>query len=120
MLDLSLLPDGGVGWLEASGDHPDIVISTRIRLARNLEAWEIVEQVRALRADLPSGARVHGVVFQGISEPLANVERVIQAIRVLGNPSALAIDWNDEVLAKAVLTHAGEIRNEAARKALGG
>lgn len=31
---------------------------------------------------------------------------------------ALAIDWDDEVLAKACLTHAGEIRNEAARKAV--
>ncbi len=31
---------------------------------------------------------------------------------------ALAIDWSDEVLARTALTHAGEIRNEAARKAL--
>ncbi|MET0292740.1 MAG: NAD(P) transhydrogenase subunit alpha [Steroidobacteraceae bacterium] len=33
---------------------------------------------------------------------------------------ALSLDWTDEVLARSVLTHAGEIRNEAARKALGG
>ena len=31
---------------------------------------------------------------------------------------AIALDWNDEVIAKTALTHAGEIRNEAARKAL--
>jgi NAD(P) transhydrogenase subunit alpha len=31
---------------------------------------------------------------------------------------ALALDWNDEVLARTALTHDGEIRNEAARKAL--
>ncbi len=36
-LDLSLLPDGGVSWLEASGPHSDIVLSTRIRIARNLQ-----------------------------------------------------------------------------------
>lgn len=30
----------------------------------------------------------------------------------------LVIDWEDEILAGAVLTHAGEIRNEAARKAI--
>ena len=30
-VDLSLLPDGGVGWLDASGRHSDIVLSTRIR-----------------------------------------------------------------------------------------
>jgi protein arginine kinase len=36
MIDLSLLPDGGVAWLDASGPNPQIVLSTRIRLARNL------------------------------------------------------------------------------------
>jgi 23S rRNA (adenine2503-C2)-methyltransferase len=35
---------------------------------------------------------VHGVVFQGMGEPLANVERVIEAIRVMCDPSAMAID----------------------------
>ncbi len=37
MIDLSLLPDGGIGWLDASGPKASIVLSTRIRLARNLE-----------------------------------------------------------------------------------
>jgi protein arginine kinase len=46
MLDLSLLPDGGVGWLDASGDYPDIVISTRIRLARNLEGYAFAGRAR--------------------------------------------------------------------------
>src|SRR5437867_13439368 len=36
MIDLSLLPDGGIGWLDASGPKASIVLSTRIRLARNL------------------------------------------------------------------------------------
>jgi len=36
MIDLSLLADGGVGWLDASGPHSHLVLSTRIRLARNL------------------------------------------------------------------------------------
>lgn len=33
---------------------------------------------------------------------------------------AITIDWNDEVLAKSCLTHAGEIKNEAAAKAVVG
>ena len=45
-LDLSLLPDGGVGWLDASGDHADIVISTRIRLARNVEGYAFTPKAR--------------------------------------------------------------------------
>ena len=46
MLDLSLLPDGGAGWLDASGDHADIVLSTRIRLARNLEGYAFAGRAR--------------------------------------------------------------------------
>jgi 23S rRNA (adenine2503-C2)-methyltransferase len=64
----------------------------KLGLARNLEVWEIVEQVRRVRAELPEGTRVHGVVFQGMGEPLSNAERVIRAIRVLSEPSGQAID----------------------------
>jgi protein arginine kinase len=30
-------PDFGLGWLEAGGPHADVVLSTRVRLARNLQ-----------------------------------------------------------------------------------
>ena len=36
-LDLTLPPGFGLGWLEASGPYSDIVLSTRVRLARNLQ-----------------------------------------------------------------------------------
>src|SRR2546427_2859817 len=39
MIGLALLPDGGTGWLDASGPKGSIVLSTRIRLARNLEGY---------------------------------------------------------------------------------
>jgi 23S rRNA (adenine2503-C2)-methyltransferase len=64
----------------------------RLGLTRNLEAWEIVEQVRVVRARLPANTRVHGVVFQGMGEPLANLDAVIGAIAVLTEPCALGID----------------------------
>src|SRR5690606_2971697 len=35
--DLPDIPDHSLSWLEASGDHADIVLSTRVRLARNLQ-----------------------------------------------------------------------------------
>jgi 23S rRNA (adenine2503-C2)-methyltransferase len=63
----------------------------QLGLTRNLAAWEIVEQVRIVRARLPRG-RVHGVVFQGMGEPLANLDAVVQAIRVFSEPCALGID----------------------------
>lgn len=75
----------------------------RMGLARNLEAWEIVEQVRAIRAGLPAGGKVHGVLFQGMGEPLANAERVVRAIRVLAEPSAQAIDMRNITVCTAGL-----------------
>uniref|UniRef100_UPI0025D020AE NAD(P) transhydrogenase subunit alpha n=1 Tax=uncultured Nevskia sp. TaxID=228950 RepID=UPI0025D020AE len=33
---------------------------------------------------------------------------------------AINLDWNDEIIAKSCLTHAGEIKNEAAKKAVEG
>lgn len=78
----------------------------RMGLGRNLESWEIVEQVRRVRAELETDPpealvaagvkpRVHGVLFQGMGEPMANIERVIQAIRMMSEPSALAIDMRN-------------------------
>ncbi|OYV73794.1 MAG: hypothetical protein B7Z72_01700, partial [Gemmatimonadetes bacterium 21-71-4] len=46
MIDLSLLPDGGVAWLDASGRNADVVLSTRIRLARNLEGFAFTARAR--------------------------------------------------------------------------
>ncbi|MGH7474739.1 MAG: protein arginine kinase [Longimicrobiales bacterium] len=37
MFDLATHPDFGLGWLDASGPHADVVLSTRVRLARNLQ-----------------------------------------------------------------------------------
>ena len=37
MSDLPTLPNHGLGWLDASGEHAGVVLSTRIRLARNLQ-----------------------------------------------------------------------------------
>ncbi|HEX7024417.1 MAG TPA: ATP--guanido phosphotransferase, partial [Gemmatimonadales bacterium] len=42
MIDLSLLPDGGMSWLEASGPGSHLVVSTRVRLARNLARHRFV------------------------------------------------------------------------------
>lgn len=74
-------------------------------LKRNLETWEIIEQVRLVRADLEreGAGRVHGVLFQGMGEPLANADRVIAAVRVLSEPSAQAIDMRNITVCTAGL-----------------
>jgi protein arginine kinase len=45
-LDLSLLPDGGVRWLDASGAHSDVVLSARVRLARNVDGYAFTGRAR--------------------------------------------------------------------------
>ena len=75
----------------------------RLGLRRNLEAWEIVEQVRVVRRRLPAPARVHGVVFQGMGEPLANLDRVLEAIAVLQDPCALRVDARNVTVCTAGL-----------------
>lgn len=64
----------------------------RLGLSRNLEVWEIVLQVRAVRSTLSPGERIRGVVFQGMGEPLANRDRVIETISILTHPALFAID----------------------------
>jgi 23S rRNA (adenine2503-C2)-methyltransferase len=75
----------------------------RMGLSRNLETWEIVEQLRFVRSELPQGTRTHGVVFQGMGEPLANFEHVVGAIRVFSEPSAAAIDRSNMTVCTAGL-----------------
>jgi 23S rRNA (adenine2503-C2)-methyltransferase len=95
----------------------------RMGLVRNLETWEIVEQVRMVRRSLERDAipgRVHGIVFQGMGEPLANVDRVLDAIAVLSDPSALAIDARNMTVCTSGLP-AGIVRlaHEAPKVRLG-
>lgn len=56
---------------------------------RDLEAWEIVDQVMKVRAD--SRHPVRGVVFMGMGEPMLNYDSVMHAAQIMTEPSALAI-----------------------------
>jgi 23S rRNA (adenine2503-C2)-methyltransferase len=58
----------------------------RLGLARNLEAWEIVEQVLTVRRESPERP-VTGVVFQGQGEPFHNYDPVLRAAAVLRDPA---------------------------------
>jgi 23S rRNA (adenine2503-C2)-methyltransferase len=57
----------------------------RIGFARDLEAWEMVEQVLTVRREGPERP-VTSVVFQGQGEPLQNYDRVIRAAQILQHP----------------------------------
>lgn len=62
----------------------------RLGFSRNLEAWEIVEQVLAVRREA-TDRPVTGVVFQGQGEPFQNYENVLRAAAILRDPSGLRI-----------------------------
>ncbi len=47
--EFSAMPEFGLGWLDASGPHSDVVLSTRVRIARNLQGYPF--SVRAKGSD---------------------------------------------------------------------
>ena len=57
--------------------------------ARDLAAWEMVDQVVRIQAD--SAHPVRGVVFMGMGEPLLNYDAVVRAARILSEPCGGAI-----------------------------
>jgi protein arginine kinase len=46
-LDLNTMEDFGLTWLDASGPHSDIVLSTRVRIARNLQGYPFSVRAKA-------------------------------------------------------------------------
>lgn len=68
MIDLSLLPDGGMPWLDGSGVSSHLVLSTRVRLARNL-------------ADRPFGARSTTAERETILTEVEDVARQTVSLR---------------------------------------
>jgi 23S rRNA (adenine2503-C2)-methyltransferase len=56
---------------------------------RNLATWEIVEQLRLVRAD--ADRPVRGVVFMGMGEPFLNYDRVMAAAQIFSAPACYAI-----------------------------
>lgn len=60
-------------------------------LKRHLTAAEIVAQVFAARDRLPQGARLAGIVFMGMGEPLHNYDALARALVLLSHRAGLAL-----------------------------
>ena len=63
----------------------DFCATGRMGFKRNLEAWEMVEQVLTVRRESPERP-VTGVVFQGQGEPFQNYDNVVRAAEILRHP----------------------------------
>ena len=61
----------------------------KLGFSRNLETWEIVDQVLAVRRDADKPVR--GVVFMGMGEPLLNYRSAMRAARIMSHPAGLSI-----------------------------
>lgn len=60
-------------------------------LKRQMSAAEIVSQVLLGRAALSDDARLAGVVFMGMGEPLANYDALVRAITLISHPEGLGM-----------------------------
>lgn len=63
--------------------------SGRQKKVRNLEAYEIVEQILAIENDLK--IRLSSVVIMGIGEPLDNYDNIIKFIKIINDAKGIAI-----------------------------
>jgi 23S rRNA (adenine2503-C2)-methyltransferase len=87
----------------AKSDRRTICISTQVGCAygckfcasglegfsRNLRANEIVDQIIA--AERETGEKIDNIVFMGMGEPLANLDNLMRAIRIINAPWGLGI-----------------------------
>lgn len=63
--------------------------SGRLKKVRNLETYEIVEQILYIEEDIK--ARISHVVVMGIGEPFDNYDNVIRFVRIINNPKGIDI-----------------------------
>jgi len=63
--------------------------SGRQKKVRNLNTYEIVEQILVIERDL--NVRISSVVIMGIGEPLDNYDNIINFIKIINDPKGIAI-----------------------------
>lgn len=68
-----ILPEFGLDWLDASGQESDVVLSTRVRLARNLQGHAFTRKL---------GADERNAILEQVSEVARNRTRLADGQRV--------------------------------------
>ncbi|MCP3102274.1 radical SAM protein [Myxococcus sp. K15C18031901] len=67
----------------------DFCMTGKLGFKRNLQTWEILDQVLQVRAE--ADRPVRGVVFMGMGEPLLNYKETLRAAGILSNPAGFSI-----------------------------
>jgi NAD(P) transhydrogenase subunit alpha len=83
----------------------------------NCELTKPGETVQVGQVTIVAPLNVPSLLGEHASELYAKNQ--LNLLELFVKDGALKLDWSDEVLAKTVLTHGGEIKNEAAKKANG-
>ena len=95
-------PEAGLGWLQADGPHADVVLSTRIRLARNLQGYrfghradaadraEVLRLARAAAGDTQALKESEAFVIPELSSAVRQLllERHLVSRELVGTPPA--------------------------------
>lgn len=63
--------------------------SGRLKKVRNLESYEIVEQILYIEEDIKT--RISHVVVMGIGEPFDNYDNVMRFVKIINNPKGIDI-----------------------------
>jgi len=84
----------------------------------NCECTRPGETVQVGQVTIVAPLNVPSLLGEHASELYAKNQ--LNLIELFLKDGVIALDWSDEVVARTALTHAGEIKNEAARKALAG
>jgi len=92
MDDLWTIPDYGLGWLDASGPSSDIVLSTRVRLARNLQGHAFGPRsrindreavLRQVRGALQHSTYLAGATLWQLSDVVPRTQRILVERRLV-------------------------------------
>lgn len=116
-LDLSLLHDSGISWLDASGPESGVVLSTRVRLARNLQGLPFTIRTsesdratileRVLTAGRESPLMEHATLYR--LDELEPAERQLMHERHLVSKELAGIEGEGGVRSSAAVLTNGEL-----------
>lgn len=93
-----------------------VIIDLAAEGGGNTEYTQPGETIQVGQTTIVAPLNVPSLLGEHASELYAKNQ--FNLIELMVKDGALVIDWEDEVLAKACLTHGGEIKNEAAAKAV--
>ena len=92
MNDFEAIPDHGRAWMEASGEYADIVLSTRVRLARNLQGHAFGARARVndreavlrqFRQSIDRSEMLNNGVLLEMSEVAERTRRILLERRIV-------------------------------------